>query len=104
MITTSVERLEAISAAIRSGALELEFDQVGIAPVRPREHADFYRRWVEAGRAGEMEDDEPLIPGHAAWALGRIGTAEGLNVQATPVERHQGRLTGGDRRREPRAR
>jgi epoxyqueuosine reductase len=23
-----------------------------------------------------LEDDEPLVRGHAAWALGRIGTAE----------------------------
>jgi len=25
-----------------------------------------------------LEDEEPLVRGHAAWALGRIGTAEAL--------------------------
>ncbi len=34
-----------------------------------------------------LEDPEPLVRGHAAWALGRIGTAEAraaLNARAVP--------------------
>jgi epoxyqueuosine reductase len=27
-----------------------------------------------------LQDEEPLIRGHAAWALGRIGTAEALKA------------------------
>ncbi len=43
-----------LSEAIRARARDLGFDQVGIAPVGPSEHAAAYRRWVEAGMAGEM--------------------------------------------------
>jgi epoxyqueuosine reductase len=94
MITRSAEGLEAISAAIRGRALELGFDQVGIAPVRPSEHADFYRRWVEAGRAGEMEyltraeavarraDPAALVPG----ARSAIVVARGYFPGGTPQD------------------
>src|SRR5690349_18177956 len=43
-----------ISAAIRSRALELGFDSVGIAPISASAHAETYRAWVDAGMAGEM--------------------------------------------------
>lgn len=43
-----------LARKIRERALALGFDSVGIAPVGPSAHADAYRRWVEAGHAGEM--------------------------------------------------
>jgi epoxyqueuosine reductase len=44
----------ALSARIREWARELGFDAVGIAPVRPSDFGAAYRRWVQAGHAGEM--------------------------------------------------
>jgi epoxyqueuosine reductase len=29
-----------------------------------------------------LEDEEPLVRGHAAWALGRLGTSEALDALA----------------------
>lgn len=46
---------ERLSERIRARALEMGFDTVGIAPAGPSTHADAYRRWTEAGYAGEME-------------------------------------------------
>jgi epoxyqueuosine reductase len=39
---------------IKQEALRLGFDLVGVAQVRPSEHAQFYRDWIEAGRHGSM--------------------------------------------------
>ncbi|MFW6079884.1 MAG: tRNA epoxyqueuosine(34) reductase QueG, partial [Gemmatimonadota bacterium] len=39
---------------VRTAASRLGFDRVGIAPVRPSDHGEFYRRWLGAGRHGEM--------------------------------------------------
>ncbi|MDB4949785.1 MAG: hypothetical protein JWM27_2434 [Gemmatimonadetes bacterium] len=43
-----------LSARIRARALEVGFDAVGIAPVRPSDHAEAYARWIAAGMYGEM--------------------------------------------------
>lgn len=40
---------------LKARARELGFDLVGIAPIRPSEHGDFFLRWLAAGRHGEME-------------------------------------------------
>jgi epoxyqueuosine reductase len=45
---------ESLASAIKSRALELGFDFVGIAPALPAPHAEFFRRWLEFGRAGAM--------------------------------------------------
>jgi epoxyqueuosine reductase len=44
----------ALSGVIRSRALEMGFDRVGIAPVYPSAHGDAYERWVALGMHGEM--------------------------------------------------
>jgi len=43
-----------LSRRIRARALELGFDQVGIAPALASAHMEPYARWVAAGHAGEM--------------------------------------------------
>ena len=45
-----------IESDIKQKALELGFDAVGITTAEPvgGEQADFYRRWIEGGNAGEM--------------------------------------------------
>jgi epoxyqueuosine reductase len=43
-----------LAAAIRAEALRLGFDAVGIAAVRPSDHAAFYRAWLDAGHHGSM--------------------------------------------------
>ena len=44
----------ALAAAVKAKARELGFDHVGIAPAGPSRHADYLRRWLDAGRHGEM--------------------------------------------------
>jgi len=39
---------------IKSRALELGFEAVGIASVAPLEAAEHYQAWLEAGRHGDM--------------------------------------------------
>ncbi|HEX6938210.1 MAG TPA: tRNA epoxyqueuosine(34) reductase QueG, partial [Longimicrobiales bacterium] len=43
-----------LSERIKERARALGFDLVGIAPVRESDHGEFYRRWLAAGRHGEM--------------------------------------------------
>ncbi|HUP88848.1 MAG TPA: tRNA epoxyqueuosine(34) reductase QueG [Longimicrobiales bacterium] len=43
-----------LTDSIKAKALQLGFDLVGVAEVRPSEHAAFYRDWIGAGRHGEM--------------------------------------------------
>lgn len=44
----------ALARRVRERALAAGFDTVGIAPLGPSAHAAAYRRWAEAGYAGEM--------------------------------------------------
>jgi epoxyqueuosine reductase len=44
-----------LSEGVRSEALNLGFDAVGITDVRPSEHAAFYRTWLDGQRHGSME-------------------------------------------------
>ncbi len=46
---------ESLSRRIRQEARRLGFEHVGLAPLRPSDHAAFYRRWIEEGRHGSME-------------------------------------------------
>jgi len=75
MQQTAVLTPAALSALIRSRALEMGFDRVGIAPVHPSAHGDAYARWVALGMHGEMgylsredavakrQDPAVLVPG-----------------------------------------
>lgn len=44
-----------LSERVRQAALEVGFERVGIAELRPSDHERFYRAWIAAGRHGEME-------------------------------------------------
>jgi epoxyqueuosine reductase len=46
--------MDALTDAIKAEALRLGFDLVGVAPVRPSDHARLYNEWIKAGRHGEM--------------------------------------------------
>jgi epoxyqueuosine reductase len=48
------ETLAQLSNRIRTAALDLGFDRVGIAPAAASSHRDFYRHWIDQGFAGEM--------------------------------------------------
>jgi len=43
-----------LTASVREAALRLGFDDVGISPVQPSEHGEFFRSWLAAGRHGSM--------------------------------------------------
>ncbi|MEJ2187796.1 MAG: hypothetical protein P8Z36_18050, partial [Gemmatimonadota bacterium] len=44
-----------LSARIKEEARRLGFELVGVAPLRPSDHAAFYRRWLEQGHHGTMD-------------------------------------------------
>jgi epoxyqueuosine reductase len=46
--------MDTVTDAIKEEALRLGFDLVGVAPVRPSDHARLYNEWIKAGRHGEM--------------------------------------------------
>jgi epoxyqueuosine reductase len=46
--------VDTLTHRIKTHARHLGFDLVGIAPAQPGPHADFLRRWVDEGFAGEM--------------------------------------------------
>jgi len=52
----------ALTEAIKARALALGFDLVAVGPADPPEHADSFRRWVEAGHAGTMGYLERRLP------------------------------------------
>ncbi len=62
-----------LAARLKARALELGFDRAGIAPVRPSDHAAFYRAWIAAGRHGTMhylarpDAVERRLDPQAAW-------------------------------------
>lgn len=51
----AVVQVASISARLRGRARELGFELVGLAPVRESGHGEYFRRWLAAGRHGEME-------------------------------------------------
>jgi epoxyqueuosine reductase len=44
-----------LTTALKQEALRLGFDQVGVAPVGPADHAAFYEHWITSGYHGEMQ-------------------------------------------------
>jgi epoxyqueuosine reductase len=46
--------LHAIAAEIKQRARSLGFDLVGIAPADPSAYRDYFRQWLDDGRAGQM--------------------------------------------------
>ena len=52
----------ALTESIKAQALALGFDLVAVGPAEPPEHADSFRRWVEAGHAGTMGYLERRLP------------------------------------------
>ena len=55
----------ALTEAIKGHALALGFDLVAVGSADPPEHADSFRRWVEAGHAGTMGYLERRLPERA---------------------------------------
>jgi epoxyqueuosine reductase len=45
----------ALTRTVKEQALELGFDRVAIGAAAPPAHGDAFERWLEAGRAGDME-------------------------------------------------
>ena len=45
----------ALAGEVKRKAHELGFDLVGIAPAAPSMYRDYFRHWLDAGRAGEMD-------------------------------------------------
>jgi epoxyqueuosine reductase len=43
------------AGAVKRRALELGFDLVGVAPAGPSAYRDYFRQWLDQGRAGSMQ-------------------------------------------------
>ena len=56
-MTEAPSQLDALqlAASIKQRARRLGFDLVGIAPASGSAYRDYFRQWLDAGRAGEME-------------------------------------------------
>lgn len=88
----------ALSGTIKAHARALGFDLVGIAPLEPPAHAEFYAEWIEKGYAGEMvyltrnterrQHPEEAIP----WAKSVISVAMNYYV---PIEEPKEKGTRG---------
>jgi epoxyqueuosine reductase len=46
--------MDKLTDAIKAEAIRLGFDLVGVAAVRPSDHARLYQAWIQSGRHGEM--------------------------------------------------
>jgi len=80
-----LEKVAEISTELRARAHELGFELVGFAPVGESAHGDFYRRWLDEGRHGEMsylarEDAvRARLDPRAAWPGVRSVVVLGMN-------------------------
>jgi epoxyqueuosine reductase len=57
MLTAPIESLvdHAMATLVKQQALALGFDVVGIAGADPSQHRDYFRKWIDDGKAGEMQ-------------------------------------------------
>lgn len=54
-VTATQPDLHAIAGQAKQLARSLGFDLVGIAPAGPSAYRDYYRQWLDDGRAGDMQ-------------------------------------------------
>src|SRR5687767_13851260 len=91
-----------LAARVKQHARRLGFDLVGIAAASPSRYRDYFRRWLDDGRAGEMEylarrfdertDPATYLPG----ARSVICVAMNYHVPLQPLDpvdaQHHGRI------------
>jgi epoxyqueuosine reductase len=92
----------ALAARIKQRARRQGFDLVGIAPAHPSSYRDYFRRWLDDGRAGEMSYlerrfDERVDPAtYLPGARSVICVAINYHVPLEPVDPtealHHGRV------------
>lgn len=99
MIAATLSILELTQQA-KAKALSLGFDLVGIAPAGESAYADYFRRWLDAGRAGEMRyladrfdqrtDPSAYLPG--ARSVICVGLNYFTPLEATDAAAPRGRV------------
>jgi epoxyqueuosine reductase len=78
-----------LSTRIRDQAMRMGFDAVGITELRPSDHAEFYRAWLEAGYHGSMhylsraDAVAKRVDASAAWPGLRSAVVLAQNYAAT---------------------
>src|SRR5947207_4830676 len=83
--------LHQLSAEIKSFGRQLGFDLVGIAPAEPSRYRDYFRQWLDDGRAGSMDYlarrfDDRVDPGtYLPGAASVICAAINYHVPLEPV-------------------
>ena len=77
----------ALTEAIKAQALTLGFDLVAVGPADPPEHADSFRRWIDAGHAGTMGYLERRLPERVDP---RRVLADARSVVTVALNYHQG--------------
>lgn len=91
-----------LAGATKAQARRLGFDLVGIAPAEPSKFKDYFRDWIETGKAGEMSYlerrfDERVDPAkYLPAARSVIVVAMNYHVELQPLDpersQHHGRI------------
>jgi epoxyqueuosine reductase len=84
-----------LAAEIKQRGRALGFDLIGITSAEPSRYQDYFRRWLDEGRAGEMEylgrrfdervDPRAYVPGAASVICAAIN----YHVDLEPVPEHE---------------
>jgi epoxyqueuosine reductase len=86
--------------AVKRRALDLGFDRVGVAPAGPSVYRDYFRRWLDDGRAGSMRylhgrfDDRTDPSTYLPGARSVVCVAINYHVPLEPVPPDQARGRG----------
>jgi epoxyqueuosine reductase len=90
----------AAGVAVRAAARAMGFDLVGIAPAEPSRYRDYFRQWLDEGRAGTMEwlgenfekrtDPTAYLP----QCRSVVCVAVNYNVAIEPVDEEEARWHG----------
>jgi epoxyqueuosine reductase len=100
----------ALTAQLKERARTIGFDLVGIAPAHASQYREYFRRWLDEGRAGEMTylarrfdertDPATYLPGAASVVCVGINYYQPLEATPTDAEDHRARIAryalGGD--------
>ncbi|MCY2954290.1 MAG: tRNA epoxyqueuosine(34) reductase QueG [Planctomycetota bacterium] len=91
-----------IASEIKSQARALGFDLVGIAPAEPSRYRDYFRHWLDDGRAGDMTylanrfhertDPARYLPGAASVICAAINYHVPLQPIAPSDQPHHGKI------------
>lgn len=97
----TIDQLQLL-ARLKARAGELGFDRVGIAPAAASQYRDYFKRWLEDGKAGQMSylgrrleqrtDPASYLPGAVSVICVAVNYQVPLQELAAPETPYQGRI------------